>query len=954
MEAERWRVIETLYQAARDLQPPEREAFLEESSESAEVLREVRSLLEQSESGCSPLDKPAWGGADSYRDHSQTLSPRLPAGTLLGPYRIENALGVGGMGVVYSAHDTRLGRPVAIKCLSEQLTGAAATSRFHRESQMASSLNHPHVLIVHDVGDHDGLPYIVTELMTGGTVRDWARQKRPWRETIELLTGVADGLAAAHEAGIVHRDVKSANILVSRDGQAKLADFGLAKLAEHFEHPVQPGIATGPEQTGTGLILGTIPYLSPERIQGQSVDARSDIFSFGVVLYEALTGQQPFVGEDEASIANNILHQPVPALPSDLPLKLRAVVTKALEKNPGERYQSMRDLVIDLRHVLRKHPAEAISQTGFRRSWKLAVAAGLFLMALTAVYRLRRIDYFWSNPLDKARIEQVTDFEGDEVDAALSPDGRRIVFLSDRGGRFNAWAGEIASGDFVNVTKDRFPTLEPTPIRRVGFAADGTRVWFLGGNGKSMPYQTWLAHPTGGTAEPFVSHSMEYAVSPDGTRIAFHTDAPGDPIYIANANGLHPRRLCDAGPGGHNHYLSWSPDARHLYFVRGVPTTEEMDIWRIPTAGAAFAERVTDHNARVAYPAWLDEQTLIYSATAEDGPRQRLFTWDIKRKVRHSVSAGVGEDYLSVAASATFPRRLICSVANTSATLWTVPVSDRMQPESSAARYAAPNAHAHAPRVGAGGLHFLSSRGGADGIWRVQNNIATELWKGADGGATAPPAISPDDSQICFPVRRGGRGGLYLMRSDGTNVRRLAPSLEVRGAASWSPDGKWVAVAASGNDRARLFLVPVEGGEPVRLVDSPSYNPLWSSDGEYILYSEPLQGSQMRVRAITPRKEPVHLPEIYVPYTASTPYRFVPGKQELVFMRDVGSAPAPGVGYRTWNFFVADLTTGSERQLTDLKPGYVMQSFDISGDGKQIIFDRFRDNSNIVMMDLAR
>jgi Tol biopolymer transport system component len=222
-----------------------------------------------------------------------------------------------------------------------------------------------------------------------------------------------------------------------------------------------------------------------------------------------------------------------------------------------------------------------------------------------------------------------------------------------------------------------------------------------------------------------------------------------------------------------------------------------MDIWRVRTTGAVVPERITDHNARVAYPAWLDGQTLIYSATAEDGPRQRLFTWDVNRKVRHPVSAGVGEDYLSVAASTTVPRRLICSVANTSATLWTVPVSDRIQPESAATRYPAPNARAHAPRVGAGGLLFLSSRGGADGIWRMQNDVATELWKGKDGGATAPPAISPDGSRICFPFRKGGRGGMYIMSSDGTNIRRLAPSLQVRGAASWSPDGKWVAVAAS-------------------------------------------------------------------------------------------------------------------------------------------------------------
>jgi serine/threonine protein kinase/Tol biopolymer transport system component len=953
VEIRRWRKVEKLYNAVRDLQPSDRQAFLEAAPESTEIRCEIASLLEQSESASSPLDRPAWEGADPTADLWPSTTSRLSAGTLVGPYRIGNALGAGGMGVVYSAQDTRLGRPVAIKCLSGRLTDVAARTRFRRESQMASALNHPHVLIVHDVGDCDGRPYIVTELIAGGTVRDWAREKRPWRETIELLTGVADGLAAAHEVGILHRDVKSANILVSKDGHAKLADFGLAKLAEQAEDPGQPGMATGEEQTGTGLIVGTIPYLSPERILGQPVDARSDIFSFGVVLYEALTGTRPFAGEDGAAIARNILHGAYPALPPDLPPELRAAVAKALNKSPDERYQSMRNLVADLKRVLQASPAQTTKQrTGIARRWAVPALATFLITATVALYLLRDSDYFWRNPLDRARIDRLTDFDGDELDAAISRDGKWVTFLSDRGGQFDAWVGQIGSGNFVNVTKGRFPTLEPAPIRRVGFAADGT--WFLGGNGKAVPYQTWLASAASGTLQPFASHSMEYSASPDGTRVAYHTDAPGDPIYLAEATGSHARRLYDAGPGGHCHYLSWSPDARYIYFVKGVPTTEEMDIWRVSTTGAAVPERITDHNTRVAYPAWLDNQTLIYSATAEDGPSQRLFTWDVDRRVRHSVSAGVGEDYLSVAASTTVPRRLICSVANTSATLWTVPLSDSIQPESSATRYPAPNARAHAPRVEAGGLLFLSSRGGgADGIWRVQNDVATELWKGKDGGATAPPAISPDGTQICFPFRKSGRGGMYILNSDGTNIRRLASSLEIRGTASWSPDGQWVAVAASENGRARLFVVPVNGGAPARLVDSPSYNPLWSPDGKYILYSEPVQGSLMRVQAITPSKQMVQIPEVYVPYTASTPYRFVPGRTELIFLRDVGSGPAPGVGYRSWNFYATDLVTGRERQLTSLKPGYLMQSFDVSADGKQIIFDRFRNNSDVVLMDLA-
>ena len=195
---------------------------------------------------------------------------------------------------------------------------------------------------------------------------------------------------------------------------------------------------------------------------------------------------------------------------------------------------------------------------------------------------------------------------------------------------------------------------------------------------------------------------------------------------------------------------------------------------------------------------------------------------------------------------------------------------------------------------------------------------------------------------------------MYLMNSDGTNIRPLAGSVEVRSAASWSPDGKRVAVSASENERAHVLLVPVDGGPSVRLLDTPSYNPVWSQDGQLIVYSQPVRGSQMVLRAITPNKRPVPIPEIVVPYTASAPYRFVPGRRELIFMEDAASVPTLGAGPRNYNFYWIDLITGQERRLTDLKPGYLTQSFDISPDGKQIIFDRLRDNSNLVLMDLGR
>jgi hypothetical protein len=270
----------------------------------------------------------------------------LAPGMLIEHYRIESRAGSGGMGVVYRATDTRLNRTVALKFIAGSLD-ENARRRFEREAQLASGLNHPHILTVHDIGKHDGRQYLVTEFVEGGTLEEWQRRStRDWKAVVELLIGVADALAAAHEAGVLHRDVKPGNILVNRAAHAKLADFGLAKLAAE-----QPRVAN--PTTQTGAVIGTVAYMSPEQARGQALDARSDVFSFGVVLYEQLAGRRPFDGASDLDTMNAVVRVPPPPLPEAIPASLRAILDKALEKDPRDRYQSMRDVVVDLRRALR-------------------------------------------------------------------------------------------------------------------------------------------------------------------------------------------------------------------------------------------------------------------------------------------------------------------------------------------------------------------------------------------------------------------------------------------------------------------------------------------------------------------------------------------------------------------------------------------------------------------------
>ena len=892
----------------------------------------------------------------------------LTPGTRLGVYEVVASIGEGGMGQVFRARDTKLDRDVAIKILPPAFnTDPDRRARFDREARLLAALNHPHVGAIYGVEDSSGVRALVLELVDGDTLAERiARGPLPINEALIIARQIADALDAAHEKGITHRDLKPANIKITSDGVVKVLDFGLAKAAS--------GEGSGPDLTqsptvtvgGTrdGVILGTAAYMSPEQARGKAIDKRTDVWAFGCVVYEMLTGRVAFAGDTLSDTIVAILDREPEwsALPTATPAPIRRLLLRCLDKDTKRRLRDIGDVRTELDDVLSgaitlapATPAmtpASVTPTPTRRSYRRGIVftaiAVLFFIGLTIVWQLRRSDYFWRNQLAGARTERVTDFEGEEADVAISPDGKVMVFLADRGGQYDVWLSQIGTSDFVNVTQGKFPTPNPAAIRRVGFFGDGDRIWISEGQG-SGPYTLWIASVLGGEPRPFLAGAMEPAWSPDGSAMAYHTAESGDPIFVADRSGRSPRRIFAAAPGNHCHHLTWSLDGRFLYFVMGSPTTDEMDIWRIPVVGTppVLPERITTHNARVAYLGWLDDRTLVYSGTAHDGSGQWLYALDVEKRIPHRVSSGVAEQYFSVTVSNTIPRRLIASVATPTANLWTVPISDRVQTETNVRRFPVPNTRAVSPRVASDYLLFLSSKGGGDGLWKLKDGAVTELWKGNDGGVVAAPAISPEGTQVCFSSREQGRSHLYLMSADGTNVRRLTDAFDVRGAASWSPDGNWVAVAANDGKGTYIYKVPVNGGSPVRLTDTASYNPMWSPDGRFIVYSEPLQGSTFVTKATTPDRVSVPIPEIRVSYLMSTPYRFAPDGNALVFFKEAALVGDPG------NFYMMDFKTGQERQLTDLRSGFLTRSFDLMPGGT-IIFDRLRENSDLALIDLVR
>ena len=867
----------------------------------------------------------------------------LSPGTRLGPYEVTAQIGLGGMGEVYRATDTNLKRAVAIKVLPESVAGdAERLARFQREAEVLASLNHPNIASIYGLERAAGTTALVLELVEGPTLADRIAQGPiPIDEALPIARLTAHALEAAHEHGIIHRDLKPANIKLRPDGTVKVLDFGLAKSFEQTRLPrdlAESPTVLSPAPTLAGVILGTAAYMSPEQARGKGVDKRTDIWAFGCVLFEMLTGQKPFDGETLTDIVAAIVkNEPAwRALPRGTPAAVQSVIARCLRKDPAQRLRDIADGRFQIEEVL-NDPGASEARSRSRFGWRtLAVvaAAAVGVGAMAGAWLLQSQKPTLPNPLENALFSRVTNFEGTERSAAISRDGRFVAFRSDQDGPLDVWLTQIGTGRFLNVTKgidDEFATDTPS----CGFSADGSEIWVSGGPGRRLRVLPLM----GGTPRPFLSDSaVAVAWSPDGTRIAYHLQDAGDSVFVADRTGANARQIFRRRANEHNHFLIWSVDGRWIYFTSGTPETKEMDLWRVSPDGGS-PERLTTHNSDVAYPTPIDSRTVVYVSHDEDGSGPWLWAIDVERKLTRRVSFGV-EKYLSVAATPD-GSQLAATVANPSASLWSVPIfPDRLAEEADVKPFRLSTAHSSAPRFGAGPLFYLSSLGAGDGVWRFHDGQSTEIWKGADGSVLSPPDVSRDGQKVAIILRRNGKLRLHVLSAEGGELRALADSIDVRGAASWSPDGEWIVVRGNEDGSPGLFKIPADGGKPIRLTTGVALNPVWSPDGNVIAYAGPNVSSLAPLLAIRPDGAPVRLSEIKLRRDGER-LRFAPDGS-LIYMQGE---------LRAQNFWRLDLATMTARPLTRLQQRDTMRTFDVTADGKQIIFDRLRDNSDIVLID---
>jgi Tol biopolymer transport system component len=722
----------------------------------------------------------------------------LASGTKLGPYEIQSALGAGGMGEVYRARDGRLNRDVAIKVLPTAFArDVDRLRRFQQEAQAVAALNHPNILAIHDFGEHEGSPYIVTEFLEGETLRERLRPgAMPVRKAIESAEQIGRGLAAAHDKGIIHRDLKPENIFVTRDGQVKILDFGLAKLTR--PETIADG-STLASQTEPGMVLGTVGYMSPEQVKGLTADHRADLFNFGAILYEMLSGNRAFHCDTSIETMNAILKEDPPELTiaNRVPPVLERIVRHCLEKSPEERFQSARDVAFALGSLSGGSASDAaMSEVGVGLNRGLAVhhlrrlglAAGVVLLGLLATG-------LWpGHPAPAVEFAQLTNdsfvknadgWPPPVLDNPLLSDGTRLYFTADFGTgatRVTVAQVSVRGGEVAPIPL----ALSSRGITLQGISPDGTELLVETFNGVEVETPQWIVPATGGSprrVDDLIAHDVAW--SPDKQLIAF---AQGDGLFLLDSNNGK-REIFTAR--GVVFWPRWSPDGKRLRFTVEDSISLSSELWEVHADGTG---------ARPLLPGWNKPSIECCGEWTRDG---RYYVFQIGNLSRSDVWA----------------------------------VADGLFRSS------------RPFQVTAGPLGFSSPLPSVDGQWLYLTGTQHryELMRmNSSSGLTTPVTTVP--SVVSIDYSSDGEwmayvthpdGVLWRSRADGSERRQLTHPPLVASLPKWSPDGHQIAFAGIRiGQPMQIELIPAEGGTP-REVYPEARNqgsPAWSADGQSLIF----------------------------------------------------------------------------------------------------------------------
>jgi serine/threonine protein kinase/Tol biopolymer transport system component len=940
-------------------------------------------------------------------------------GTILGHYKVLEQIGAGGMGEIFKASDTRLDRPVALKILPAHLvTDSDRVRRFVGEAKAASGLNHPHIITIYEIGEVESggsdpnhvdsfaglVHYIAMEYVSGATLHvKIHREHIELKKLLEYFAQAADGLAKAHGVGIVHRDLKPENIMITDDGYAKILDFGLAKLiepgapADQSSEDAREAATAMMEHTRPGMVMGTIGYMSPEQAQGKPVDPRSDIFSFGCILYEAATGQKPFQGDSVIDSLHKIVYSQAPAIRDnnpDAPAELQRIIRKCLAKDPAERYQSIKDIALDLRDLIKEYdslprpsgpsipqpgstqthpsitaqhstqfsaigaqvavtgPNEALSSgsvsaitqsPGGTRRW---IALGGVLIAIAAIaialYLIldRRPDDLGGPVFQNAAITKLTS-TGRSAGAVISPDGKYVVHILNEAGKQGLWVRQTA-------TSSNAPVVPPDDGNFVGvtFSNDGNYVYFVKGEKGATIRSLYQVPVLGGSPKKLIE-DVDSAITfaPDGKRFAFvrHSTAESA-LLIVNADGSGEQKLLSYKQPDLFQQLAWSPDGS----VIAASTRKLSGGFR----AEAVAVQVSDGSEKtigtqkwrgIGGIAWLAGGHSLAICAVDQTPGSGQFqVWQLAyptgqpRRITNDLNNYAGVSLSSDSST------LVTVQSDAVTNIWVAPGGDAArarQITSGSSRYNQISFSSDGRR-----LVYLSDASGTADIWVMDSDGKNQKQLTSDAGVNAYAAVSPDGRYIVFDSNRAGNlmaFNVWRMGVDGSSPRQITQG-EGEYFPACSADSQWVIYTPlSANGNATLWKIPIDGGDPVQLSDRLALRAAVSPDGKWIACQSIGDPPNPRPKiAIFPFEggQPAKLLDI--PFTQQIQFRWSADGKAILYLDD-----REGVS-NVWSQPVAG---GAPRQVTNFTADRIF-SFDWSRDGKQMACARGVVTTDVIML----
>jgi len=954
MDPNLWKRVDALLEAALEQPPQNREAFVVEACEgNAQLREEVLSLLKAQSQASMFMERSAMRVAASSLalDLNQTTSVSL-VGKELGTYRIEKLLGAGGMGEVYLAREGKLNRKVALKILPWHFgVDAERSNRFQREALALSSFNHPNLITIYEVGEVNGLHFIAMEFVEGKTLSS-LRQALSLKEVLSIVAQVAEALWAAHQAGIVHRDIKPDNVMVRSDGYVKVLDFGLVKLTEVATNTTPQDGAN----TQLGVAIGTLPYMSPEQAAGEPIDHRTDIWSLGVVLYELVSGQKPFAGETRQATINAILStdpKSVSSINSTLPPELDLILHKALEKERDLRYQTASDFRADLRRLMRVIDSSATasssrSLTGpiqhfAQRRWFWPVIAIAFL-CLTVPLALVSM---WPKPepsapdWSRASRVQLTSQPGTEYFPSIAPDGKGFVYASQQSGNFDLFFQRVGGRNSDSLTPNT-PSDETEPA----YSPNGERIAF---RSTREPAGIYVMEATGENVRLVAAGCHHPSWSPDGKDIVCSTrgqtiptfrNASPSALWIVNVETGDKRVLAE------NDAMqpAWSPSGARVAFWFRPPQEGRADVATIAAAGGEI-EVVTRDASTNWNPVWSPDGKFLYFASDRSG---NMSFWRVAIDEETGKVEGEPE---AVSTPSTFSRHLNFS------------------------------------RDGRRLIYVQTVQ--RSNVQAIKFDPNSEKILGEPFGITQGdrrvlrPELSPDDTRFVMLVSRRTQDDIAVVNRDGSNWRDLTNDRFFDRWPRWSPDGRKIAFTSDRGVQYEIWLMDADGTNLRQLTfDSPgdASFPIWSADGTQILFRRNRVNTIVDVNKAWSEQSLRQLPE---PGNGERfgPWDWSPDGKKLVGTIGTTGNVQGRVGYFSLEknqyerfdqlggtpMWLADSTrfiflSGRKVYLTDINTKQVREVFTleeetigglgISSDGQLIYFTASSSESDIWLLDL--